>query len=235
MPASRWRRSSSLGRTTGTAEVSADGVALVSWAPSASDPDVEGYRLTVDSGEVITVTHPISQAVVGSLDPNEAIAAEVAAYDMSGNLGAGERVAMRSPALQVIAQMPADGDTETRGNQVLVAFNQPVTEQRFVLRDEEGNEVPGTAEGLTYDLGAIIPIAEPVWGVRFVPKHRWLAPGSYTAEVSVEVDAHTARALQSVSAMSGSVLSPAGTTATYRWSFAITGHPVRTWLPLLAN
>ena len=144
-------------------------------------------------------------------------------------------MAMRSPALQVIAQMPADGDTETRGNQVLVAFNQPVTATAFSLVDAEAQPVEGIVNGLTYDLGAILPMDEPVWGVRFRPGIGWLAPGTYTAEVSVMVDEPTAESLQRVPGLHAQIVSPAGTATTYRWTFTVTDIPTQRWLPLVAN
>ncbi len=216
-----------------TAHVAADGVATVAWDDAAADPDVVGYRIALDGGDVITVTRPIGQAIVGTLDPGEMVAAEVAAYDMSGNVGAGTRVAARAAALQVVAQRPADGDVARWSRQVLVAFNQPIVVQSFTLWDAKGAELPGQIEGLTYDLGAIIPIAEPVWGVRFTPQVGWLPQGDYTAGVTVAGDDVAARQVQ-LAGLS-SVVAPAGTTATYRWSFTVGSVPKQVWLPLVAR
>ena len=212
-----------------TARVGADGVATVSWDSAASDPDVAGYIVNVSTGQVFTVTHPISQTTISSMDPDEAITAEVRAYDLSDNVSEGVEVAMRSPELQLIALMPADGDNEDRGGQVTAAFNQPVTIKRFRLLDEDGQEVPGVLEGLTYDLGAVIPIAEPVWGVRFIPQDGWLPPGIYTAEVEVATDQPAAQILQAAGIISK--VAAAGATSRYQWQFTITGEPHRIWMP----
>jgi hypothetical protein len=216
-----------------TARVDADGAATVSWDSAASDPDVEGYIIDVSTGEVITVTHPISQVVVGTLDPDEAISARVSAYDYSDNVGQGVEVAMRSPQLQLIAQMPAEGETEDRGGQVTAAFNQPVKLRSFHLQDANGREIPGVVQGLTYDLGAIIPIAEPVWGVRFIPERGWLPPGAYTAQVEVTTDLASSLQMQSAGLLSR--VAPAGSTSSFRWSFTIQGEPARIFMPLVAH
>jgi len=215
------------------ARAGSDGVAVVLWDALASAPDVEGYRITTSAGQTFTVTQPISQTVIATLDPAGSIQADVAAYDMSGNVGPAVSVGVRAPDLQVIAMMPADGSIENRGWQVTAAFNQPVTVQSFHLLDAEGHEAPGTVAGLTYDLGAIIPVAEPVWGVRFRPENGWLAEGKYTARV--EVTADTATALQVQAAGLSAASAPAGTTATYEWSFSISGRPTRIWMPLMQN
>ena len=216
-----------------TSHVNADGVAMVSWHPAASDPDVTGYRISTSAGETFTVTHPISQAIVTTLDPAASIQADVAAIDMSGNVGPGTSVGMRAPDLQVIAMQPADGSTDDAGAEVTVAFNQPVIVQNFRVLDEDGLEVPGEAEGLSYDLGAVIPIAEPVWGVRFIPATGWLAAGEYTAEVEVATD--VVGGLRVLAAGLSTGIAPAGTTSSYQWTFTISGEPARIWMPLVAQ
>ncbi|NOZ51499.1 MAG: copper resistance protein CopC, partial [Chloroflexi bacterium] len=216
-----------------TSQVGADGVALVSWNATASDPDVAGYRISTSAGETFTVTHPISQAIVTTLDPSASIQADVAAYDMSGNVGPAGSVGMSAPDLQVIAMQPADGSTDDAGAEVTVAFNQPVTMQSFRLLDADGLEVPGETEGLSYDLGAIIPVAEPVWGVRFRPATGWLPAGDYTAEVAVATD--VAGGLRVLAAGLSTDIAPAGTTSSYQWTFTISGEPARIWMPLVGR
>lgn len=210
--------------------VGADGTAVLAWDAAASDPDVQGYRITA-AGQTYTVTHPISQTVITTLDPTASVTAEVAAYDMSGNVSPAVRVGVRAPDVQVIAMTLADGSTESWSDQVTVAFNQPVTVQSFSVRDAEGHEAAGAAEGLTYDLGAIIPVAEPVWGVRFRPANGWLPAGQYVASVAVTADTEAALRVQAAGLSTD--IAPAGTAATYAWTFTVSGEPKRIWLPLV--
>jgi hypothetical protein len=105
----------------------------------------------------------------------------------------------------------------------------------LTLVDGEGEIVEGTVNGLTYDLGALLPVDEPVWGARFRPSTGWLSPDTYTAEVTVSLDDPVAQALQQVPGLRAQSVCPDGTTSTYAWSFTVTDVPTRRWLPLLQN
>jgi len=216
-------------------QVQADGAVNVTWNADTADPDVWGYVISLDTGATFTVTHPISTYLVSGLDPAEVLGIGVAAYDMSYNVGEPTIVSVRAPDLAVVAAFPASNDVVSTTIEVRVAFNQPVTATALSLVDAEAQPVEGIVNGLTYDLGAILPMDEPVWGVRFRPGIGWLAPGTYTAEVSVMVDEPTAQTLQRVSGLHAPIVSPAGTATTYRWTFTVTDIPTWRWLPLVTN
>jgi hypothetical protein len=213
--------------------VHADGTVDVAWDSTTADPDTWGYVVSLGTGQSFTVTHPINSYTVSGLQPAEMLSIGVASYDMSYNVGDPTIVSVRGPELMVAGMYPASSEVVSITVETQVAFNQPVQVTGFTLEDSEGQPVEGSVLGLTYDLGAILPTDEPVWGTRFRPARGWLEPGTYTAEVTAVVDGTTAQALQQVAGLRAQSLAPAGMTSTYRWSFTVTDVPTWRWLPLL--
>ncbi len=189
-----------------------DGSALLTWDGAAAEPDVQGYRISVDGRELTRVDGRLEQYAIYGLDVGQTYSVSLAAYDLSGNMSADSSAAITPSGLQLSASWPRRDDHVRMPAAVWATFTRPISAASMQLVDAQGQLISGSSAVIT----SALSITETATvGLRFTPDSATLPVGTYRAT------------LQASAADSGEQV-------TISWPFVVEP-PQRVYLPLVAR
>jgi hypothetical protein len=160
---------------------------LLTWNGTAAEPDVEGYRVSVDGADPQVQPGRLSQHSIHGLPYSTKHQFAVSAYDFSGNIGRAATAQATLSSSGLNANWPGSNAKTRDVNAVWFTFGQPITLTDFTLNAEHGVVITGTTTPIMFGLS---PEDEVNLGARWTTHVGSLPVGVYTVTASV-LDAAT--------------------------------------------